>query len=122
MVDGIWEFAGLVGAGLVGAFAQWAVARLQQKPAAVTASAAQTQADAALITAIAEASAALLRPLREELDAARGEITELRGHLRDAVQHMESLEAILRKQGMDVPKRKTPHVLALVAGENGARS
>lgn len=58
-----------------------------------------------------------LETTRGELHDARMEMIDLRGWVRDLIQHVESLEIMLRKAGIDVPPPRTrPHPLTLIEG------
>jgi len=72
-------------------------------------------ADAAVQTAINAGFETLMGGFTTQLDSAKSEIVELRGWIRELIQHMESLEEILRGQEIPVPPRRhRPHLLALV--------
>lgn len=55
---------------------------------------------------------------RRELKEGRAEMADLRGWVRELLQHIESLEIILRAHGVDIPKRQSvyPHALAIIEG------
>lgn len=82
--------------------------------ARLAARAANKTADANVQNSINDGFRAMTVGFKEELAAAKSEIVELRGWIRDLIQHIESLEALLRPTGLDVPQRRFPHALALV--------
>ncbi len=51
-----------------------------------------------------------------ELIKARGEIADLRGYIREFFQHIDSLEQMLRNNGLAVPERRYPPAFALING------
>lgn len=84
--------------------ASWITARFSSKPA-------QRTADATAQTAINQGFEDLIRELRAELSASRQErgrlqlaIVNLRSAIRGLVQHIESLEAIMRQNGLTIPE------------------
>lgn len=108
-------FAGVVTAGAFTVLGHWLASRAAAKPA-------QTTADATAQATIQQGFADLVEKLRTELDgarvevaAARAEILELRGELRDNLQHLDSLERLLQAQGVNVPVRKRSRAAAGLA-------
>jgi len=87
---------------------------VQRRPASVTADAQARAADAQYEKAIHEGFAKLLGEAMEQLNGAKAEIQMLRGELTNLIQHIDSLERLLREQGVDIPMRQRPHVLTVI--------
>lgn len=114
--------AGAVVSGLVSAW----IAHRQGKAQDQTANAAAVAAEAAVQDTINAGFAALTAQyerrntdllqqnaaLEGKLDEALHKLDQQQGEIRDLTQHVESLEATLRRLGYDIPQRKRPHPMA----------
>lgn len=122
----------LVGAGsavggalIAGGVSAW-VAHRQAKPQEKAARAAAVAAEASVQATINEGFAKLAAQyearnadllqqnahLEGKLDEALGKLDQVTGEMRDLTQHVESLEAALRRVGHDIPQRTRPHPMA----------
>lgn len=91
---------------VLGVFGAWLAAKQGAKSALKTADAAAQDTINAGFKTLMDAS----EEARASLEA---QVAELTGHVRQLVQHVDSLEIILRDQGLPVPVRPFPHPLAL---------
>lgn len=110
--------AGTVSATGLSVLGSWLVVRRSSK-------AGERSADAQVQMAINDGFKTLtatfqaeLDETRQELMSARTQITDLRGWIRDLIQHVESLEGLLRAAGVEVPARSRiyPHPLTVIEG------
>lgn len=98
--------AGTLGGAGVSALVAWAIARRTAKATDRTADAAFQQAMNDGFAKLTARYEALNTDLVERVE-------QLTGEVRDLTQHIESLEKILRDEGLPVPqRRKHPHPLA----------
>lgn len=115
----------VAGAVVAGAASLW-IARRQSKSQDKTAQAAAVAAEAAVQSTINDGFAKLTAQyeqrnqdlleqnahLEGKLDEALGKLDQVTGEMRDLTQHVESLEATLRRLGHDIPKRRRAHPMA----------
>lgn len=90
---------------VVSGLVTWIVARVNVRPADKTADASFQQAMNEGFATITARYEAMNAELMERVD-------QLSGEVRDLTQHIESLERILRDEGLPVPERRRPHRLA----------
>lgn len=133
------ELAGTAGVGaLILGFWQWIAARLKAKSEDRVAGAAEAAAQADIIEgaaafhrALKETAEHLVSELREEvrrlrdecgehraeIEALKAENEHCRGENRQITQRLESLQSVLRRNGIDVPEAFSPGALTII--ENG---
>lgn len=110
--------AGIIAAGLAAcasiasAVATYFAARPKGKAATRTAQAAETTAESRVQEAINSGFEKLTARYEERDEAWQLEVSQLRGEIRDLSQHVESLEKILRENGIPIPQRKHKHAQA----------
>lgn len=104
----------LLGALLTGLLAVWGSHLVSKR----NARAADKSAEASVQQAINNGFTALTEGFTAQLDEAKQEITDLRGWIRELIQHIESLETLMRDHAPEIPlpaRRTLPHPLAIVA-------
>lgn len=114
--------AGSIGVGSLSVLGAWLVARRTGKAAEMGAEAQVQLAINDGFKTLTATFQAELTETRGELTEARAEITDLRGWIRNLLQHVESLEELLRAAGVEIPARRVgPHPLTVIrgAGEGG---
>lgn len=111
--------AGIGGAGVTGFWA-WLSRRTSNKAENKTGEAAILGAATRLQEIMNEAAKNHVADLRTEIDGLRDRIEQVEGENRELRQHSQSLEAILRRQGIDIPQATKPGTL-LVVEEGQAR-
>lgn len=111
--------AGIGGAGVTGFWA-WAARRTSNKAENKTGEAAILGAATRLQEIMNEAAKNHVADLRTEIDGLRDRIEQVEGENRELRQHSQSLEAILRRQGIDIPQATKAGTL-LVVEEGQAR-
>jgi type II secretory pathway pseudopilin PulG len=115
--------AALLGAALSGMVAL-VVAQMNAKNAKQTAEATVQNAITTGFTALATQYKVANDDLVSKNEALQAEVTTLTGWVRDLVQHVQSLETIIRKAkipGVKIPVRKGPHPLAALKLVQGGR-
>ncbi len=93
------------GASAVSAVTTWLVHR---RPVQVTAHAAEVDADASWQTAMNDGFAKLSTQYETRNKELVDEVGQLRSEVRGLAQHVESLETILRANGLPIPRRPVP--------------
>lgn len=105
--------AGLGGAGVTG-FWGWLQRKTSNAAENKTGEAAILGAAARIQEIMNEAAKAHMADLRSEVSDLRGRVDQLEGENRQLRQHSESLEAVLRRQGIDIPMATAPGALLVV--------
>lgn len=106
----LFTLAGVVLAGLLTVWGSHIVSKRNARSADRT-------ADAAVQQAINDGFSSLTEGFTHQLNEARAEITDLRGWIRELIQHIDSLEGMLREHAPAVPippRRALPHPLSVV--------
>lgn len=118
------EIAELIAAGVGGAamtgFWGWLQRRTSNPAEAKTGEAAILSAAARLQEVINDAAEAHVADLRMQVERLQDRVDHLEGENRQLRQHSESLEAVLKRQGIDIPEALSPGSL-LVVEEGVAR-
>ena len=116
------EIAELLAAGMGGAavtgFWGWLQRRTSNKAENKTGEAAILGAATRLQEIMNEAAKNHVAELRNEIDALRDRVEQVEGENRELRQHSQSLEAILRRQGIDIPQATAPGNLLVVEDGN----
>ncbi|MDO1560433.1 hypothetical protein Q0812_13440 [Brevundimonas sp. 2R-24] len=109
--------------GLIVGFWQYMSARLKSKPDADTAQAALIEGAAALQMALNKTAEGLVSDLRHQLEeqakrieALEADKEQCRGENRQMAQRVDSLEALLRRNGITVPEATARGALLVVEG------
>lgn len=103
----------LVGVVIVGLLSVWGSHVVSKR----NARSADKTAEAAVQQAINTGFEKLTAGFTTQMDEAKGEMSDLRGWIRDLIQHIESLENLLRLHGIPIPARSIPHRLMAMGGQ-----
>lgn len=103
-----------IGGGGVTGFWAWMSRKASNKAENQTGEAAILGAATRLQEIMNEAAKTHVADLRSEIDGLRARVEQVEGENRELRQHSQSLEAILRRQGIDIPQATKPGNLLVV--------